>query len=207
MVGRRGVATATALAANLAAWCGGSGAMAQEQALPLCGGAVVAQRHGRPRHRRQHVRARQRPRDPPHRDRSPPGRRRGGTAATAAPEALIGGNAGVLRGARRRGGVRPKRDARGGASPVSPTASATAPAPGNFSAAKTPRGRPSLDCGPIRTMRCSPPRPRPTYWRGARPARAGGGPSDLRTRKRGQHIREFRAALVRGLQRYGPETK
>ena len=76
MVGRRGVATATALAANLAAWCGGSGAMAQEQALPLCGGAVVAQRHGRPRHRCQHVRARQRPRDPPHRDRSPPARRR-----------------------------------------------------------------------------------------------------------------------------------
>jgi len=42
MVGRRGVATAAALAANLAAWCGGSGAMAQEQAPP-CGGAVIAQ--------------------------------------------------------------------------------------------------------------------------------------------------------------------
>jgi len=43
MVGRRGVATAAALAANLAAWCGDSGAMAQEQALPLCGGAMIAQ--------------------------------------------------------------------------------------------------------------------------------------------------------------------
>ena len=44
MVGRRGVATAAALAANLAGWCGGSGAMAQEQApLPPCSGAVIAQ--------------------------------------------------------------------------------------------------------------------------------------------------------------------
>jgi len=102
MVGRRGVATAAALAANLTAWCGGSGAVAQEPAPSSpCGDKVIAQ--GTARHvidadtfalddgREVRLATIQ---VPPLAGAAP-----GGAAAKAALDALIGGDAVVLRGA------------------------------------------------------------------------------------------------------------